>query len=172
MLGPNQYMAAVGVVIIPKPPNKLLSEYANLDVWDLAEKQAYRSPFKLFKTGAVLLNGKGSVVSKGCSHVREHGSPRPSIHAEAHALYDTLNTAGLTCLIVTINKSGNWACSSKPCAYCTHVMNKAGIERVIYAERTNDGEWSVNVERIEHLILRVDCDMIHEKYTKQMRLIS
>lgn len=77
---------------------------------------------------------------------------------------------GMSCLIVTINKTGNYACSSKPCAFCTHILHKAGIERVIYAERDNSGEWSVNSELVSHLIQRVDPAMIHERYTKQMKV--
>ena len=154
------------------PAPNILAQHAPLDIWRLAEKQANRSVLKLFKTGAIIFDSYGKVVSKGCSHMKENWAPRPNIHAEQDALLKSGNVSGMTCLIVTINKSGNHACSSKPCAFCTHIMHKAGIGRVIYAERTNDGEWSVNDETLDNLILRVDCDMIHETYTKQMRLIS
>jgi deoxycytidylate deaminase len=152
------------------PTADILMEHAPLSAWKAAEKQALRSTYKLFKTGAVLLDKRGNVVSKGCSHPRHGHPPRPSMHAEQHALSGILNPTGMTCLIVTINKSGNYACSSKPCAFCTHILNKAGIERVIYAERTNDGEWSVNNETVSSLTSRLDPDMIHETYTKQMRI--
>ena len=152
------------------PTNDILIRHAPLEVWSAAEKQANRSVFLKFKTGAVLIDRKGNIVGKGCSHVTESASPRNSIHAENHALMSIGRVEGLMCLTVTINKSGNFAWSSKPCASCVHLMFKAGIERVIYAERSNDGEWTVNDEALESLILRVDSSMIHKMYTHQMRV--
>lgn len=152
------------------PTKNILVMHAPLDVWRAAEKQALRSTYKLFKTGAVILDRRGNIVSRGCSHPRQGIPPRPSIHSEQHALMGAGDVEGMTCLIVTINKTGNYACSSKPCAFCTHILHKAGIERVIYAERDNSGEWSVNNETVESLISRVDLDMIHEQYTKSMRV--
>lgn len=152
------------------PNTNILVKHAPLDVWRAAEKQALRSTYKLFKTGAVIIDKRGSVISRGCSHPRNGVPPRPSIHAEQHALMGAGDVSGLTCLVVTINKTGNYACSSKPCAFCTHILYKAGIERVVYAERTNDGEWSINNESLESLIQRVDPSSIHEMYTKQMKI--
>lgn len=152
------------------PTKNILSIHAPLPAWRAAEKQALRSTYKLFKTGAVILDKRGNIVSRGCSHPRNGIPPRPSIHAEQHALMGAGDVEGMTCLIVTINKTGNYACSSKPCSFCTHILHKSGIEQVIYAERTNDGEWSVNVELVDSLIRRVDPSLIHERFTKGMRV--
>jgi len=152
------------------PTPNILTKYAPLSAWTVAEKQASRSPFKLFKTGAVLLDNRGNIVSRGCSHMREASVPRNSVHAEQHTLMGIGDATGLSCLIVTINKSGNWAGCSKCCSFCTHILHKAGVKQVIYAERSNDGEWTVNVESLESLISRVNYDMINETYTKQMRV--
>lgn len=152
------------------PESSILISHAPLNIWREAEKQASRSLFKLFKTGAVIFDKRGKIISKGCSHTTHGIPPRPAIHAEQHALMGTGDCSGMTCLIVTLNKTGNYACSSKPCAFCTHILYKAGIENVIYAERDNTGEWSVNNELVDNLILRVDPSVIHLKYTKGMRV--
>jgi hypothetical protein len=52
------------------------------------------------------------------------------------------------------------------------LMFNAGIERVIYAERDNSGDWSVIVEYIDDLIKRTNPGTINSKYAKQMRLVS
>ena len=152
------------------PSIDIMIEHAPISVWREAEKQASRSLFKLFKTGAVIFDKRGRVVGKGCSHPSYGIPPRPAVHGEQHALMGAGECYGMTCLIVTVNKTGNWACSSKPCAFCTHILHKAGIENVIYAERTNDGEWGINNERLDNLIQRVDPSVIHLKYTKGMRV--
>ena len=158
------------VLMMRNPNNNILIQHAPLEFWRQAEKQANRSVFKLFKTGAVIFDKKGNILSKGCSHPAHGIPPRPSVHSEQDAIRKAGNVEGATCLIVTINKTGNYACSSKPCAFCTHILFNAGVENVIYAERSNDGEWSVNNELVSNLILRVDPSMIHEKYTKQMKV--
>lgn len=152
------------------PTNDIMVQHAPLELWRQAEKQANRSIFKLFKTGAVIFDKKGNILSRGCSHPSHGIPPRPSVHSEQDAVRRAGNIVGSTCLIVTINKSGNYACSSKPCAFCTHILYNAGVENVIYAERCNDGEWSINNESLESLISRVDPNQIHEKYTKAMRV--
>ena len=152
------------------PSKNILVQHAPLDVWRQAEKQARRSVFKLFKTGAVIFDKKGNILSKGCSHPTHGIPPRPSVHSEQDAVRKAGNVQGATCLIVTINKTGNYACSSKPCAFCTHILFNAGVENVIYAERSNDGEWSVNNELVSNLIQRVDRSVIHQTYTKGMRV--
>jgi len=153
-----------------KPTPDILSKFAPLSMWEQAEKQARRSTFKLFKTGCVMFDKNFKLVSRGCSHPTYGIPPRPAVHSEQDALRKISSGHGLTCVVVTINRTGNYAGSSKPCAFCTHILHKAGIERVIYAERANDGTWTVNNETLESLISRVDCATIHERYTKQMHV--
>lgn len=153
------------------PGKNIRSKYLPIWMWDLAEKQAMRSTLKTFKTGAIITDGH-SVISKGCSHQRDKPLPRLHCHAEEHCLSRVGRVSGLTCLVVTINKSGNYAWSSKPCQFCTNLMFNAGIERVIYAERDNSGDWSVIVEYIDDLIKRTNPGTINSKYAKQMRLVS
>lgn len=153
------------------PDNSILIQHAPLEAWRQAEKQATRSVFKLFKTGAVIIDRKGNIVGRGCSNPRHGIPPRASVHAEQDALMSAGDVSGMTCVIVTLNKTGNFAYNSKPCAFCTHILHKAGIERVVYAERDNSGVWSVNNELVDNLILRVDPAMIHCTFTKQMKII-
>ena len=153
------------------PSKKLREKYLPIHMWELAEKQALRSTLKTFRTGAILTDGV-NVISKGCSHVRDKRLPRLYCHAEEHSLANAYDARGLTCLIVTINKGGNYACSSRPCQFCTHLMSNAGIEKVIYAERDNNYDWVISVEKISDLIKRTSPDGINAKYAKQMRLVS
>lgn len=143
-------------------------DHAPAHIWEAAEKQALRSPMIRFKTGAIIFRGS-EIVSKGCSHTGVSSTPRRAIHAEQHALRGLSGQEdGLSCLIVTLNRSNNWAGSSKPCAFCVHLMHKAGINDVIYAERDNSGEWSINKEPIDSLIGR--STNINAYYAKEMRI--
>ncbi len=138
-------------------------------IWEQAEQQAERSTLRRFRTGAILVDGQ-RVVGRGCSHITSRKLARQSVHAEQHALSGVYDTDGLTCVIVTLNRSGNWAWSSKPCAFCTHLMYNAGIERVIYGERDNTGSWTINAEDLESLIKRASVADICAEYAKSMRV--
>jgi deoxycytidylate deaminase len=148
--------------------DRIIFDHAPMHIWQAAEKQAMRSSLVRFKTGAVIFRGS-EIVSKGCSYVGAASAPRKAIHAEQHALRGISgHEDNLSCLIVTLNRSNNWAGSSKPCAFCVHLMHKAGIDNVIYAERDNSSEWSINKESIDSLINR--SMNINARYAKEMRI--
>src|SRR3990167_4417459 len=147
--------------MISSPTYSLLIKYLPIEIWKVAEKQASRSVFRLFKTGAVITDGR-NILSKGCSHARD--VPVRNMHAEQHSLMNVYDASGLTCVIVTLNKSNNWSYSSKPCARCSHLLNRAGVETVIYAERDNVGEWTINMEKVVDLVKRTNPISIHAPY--------
>lgn len=135
----------------------------------MAERQAERSTLRRFRTGAVLVDGKGNLVSKGCSN-RMNALDR-SVHAEEHCLstlYMSDSSKDLTCVIVTLTRSGNWASSSRPCARCVHLLSKNGVSRVVYPERTNDGDFVINDESVESLVERSKNLSINETFAKRM----
>lgn len=152
-----------------KPDTDMLTDYLPIEVWDAAEAQARRSPVRTFKTGAALVDGDFNVTGKGCSHIS--GGPYPSIHAEHHALLSSYSNSGLTCVIVTLTKNArNWASCSKPCAACVARLHKAGVETVVYAERDNGGEWTVNVESVQSLIDRNGITKIPRGFAKRLQI--
>lgn len=125
-----------------RPSDEHLSQYAPLEIWEEAVKQALRSPHMRHRTGAVIYNHRG-IRAKGCSY-KHNGSLRVnSIHAERHALSHLPKDYYLgVCLIVTLTRVNNFANCSRPCSDCAHAL----MDRmcgVIYAERTNDGGWAI-----------------------------
>ena len=139
------------------PPRDLLEQYAPGHIWDLAEKQALRSPHRRHKVGAVIFYGMGGsdapkVYSKGCSHSHAGGLSVNSIHAERDAISKMHGTCGgAVCLIVTLSRKDRWAGSSRPCEECAKAL-KPRVWGVIYAERTNDREWAVRSDSPERLM--------------------
>lgn len=162
-----------------KPSAKNCSEVCDLDYWIEAEKQAMRSTLKTFKTGAIIFSYKtGAIIGRGCSH-HKLGSPRNTIHAEEHALRisygmrnfgeDRFKKSDLGIVIVTLGRSLNYACSSRPCIGCVKQLYYA-VDYVHYAERMNDGSWVINSEEPRYLMKRIDMSKITAKYARGARL--
>jgi deoxycytidylate deaminase len=136
------------------PPDSLLETAAPLEMWRRATKQAQRSVFRRHRVGAVLFRGN-TILSNGCSHDSDLAGELRSVHAERHALQGLWNiwrgTRDIDCLVVTLTRSDNFAQVSKPCASCAQLLLASDIRNVIYAERTNDGSWTVRNLPVEFL---------------------
>lgn len=146
-------------IVKGRPSDDLLKQYAPLEDWEEAIKQAKRSTFRRHRTGAVIIDNRGTIRGRGCSHKRDGNS----IHAEQHAL-DSYhsgyhNLAGHFCIVVTLTKVDNFAGCSRPCYDCAHTL-QANFLRVIYAEQTNDGGWAIQ---------NVPFDLLTEGYLKPTR---
>lgn len=145
-------------------------------VWIEAEKQAYRSTLKNYRTGAVIFHKKDmTILARGCSHVPQSENVM-SVHAEGHALdnfnkeYSGSFQTGI--LVVCINKADNYAFSARPCAHCADRLRVGGINTVYYAERINDGTWICNIESPKELVDRTDKSRTsYAKYAKEMRIV-
>jgi tRNA(Arg) A34 adenosine deaminase TadA len=140
-----------------KPPLELLSQYAPLEMWEAAEKQAFRSPLRTHKTGCVIYYGmnhgrKNEIYATGCSHNHDGGRSSRSTHAEMHAIRRLPpEHGGAKAIIVTLTRSGNWASCSRPCYDCAELLQKH-VWGVYWAERTNDGGWAVRAVGVEELL--------------------
>ena len=149
------------------PSTSLLEIAAPIHIWEEAIKQAKRSVHKRHRTGAVIFKGD-KILSKGCAHTHNGGLAIHSIHAEHHALQNFRDTdLSANICIVTITKTGNFARSSRPCHACSALLEK-NLNRVVYCEMTNDGQWVVNDERTDDLFDRTE--MKRGKYTHEMRI--
>lgn len=127
-----------------RPDKKLLEQYGGgLVWWEEAIKQAQRSTFQRHRTGAVIVDYRGTLRAKGCAHKRD-GFAANSMHAEQHAISNFHDGASLkcVCIVVTLTRVDNFATCSRPCHDCAHALQKNGLD-VIYAERTNDGDWAI-----------------------------
>jgi cytidine deaminase len=128
------------------PPRELLESVAPGALWDAAIKQATRSPHQRFRTGAVLFDPDDYlIVGRGCSHDGTAPVETLSIHAERHALMrmGPIHAEGMDCMIVTLTRNNNFTQVSKPCASCASFMTAYGVRHCVFAERANDGSWSV-----------------------------
>jgi pyrimidine deaminase RibD-like protein len=139
-----------------RPSDELLKKFAPLKFWDIAVKQAQRSPHNRHKTGCVITNaGFFTEFSTGCSHKHNGGLKINSIHAERHALRNYHNISGLA-IIVTLTRVNNFANCSRPCYDCAIALQER-MYSVCYAERTNDGGWAIRY---------VPFDLLTEGYLK------
>lgn len=133
-------------------------------LFNIAAKQAERSNLRVFRTGAVIVDKNNQILGKGCSHKSSHSR---AIHAEEHALRGS--RGGYMAVIVTLARNGNMAYSSKPCVSCVQRLHSAGIEKVMYYERDNSGEWSITEHSVDVLFSRARG--IHPtQYAKSMRV--
>lgn len=135
----------------------MLARYTPLKFWDIAVKNAQRSPHNRHKTGCVILTGNSGFAhfSAGCSHKHNGGLKVNSIHAERHALRYYHSTGGVA-VIVTLTRVNNFANCSRPCYDCAVALQERMIA-VCYAERTNDGGWAIR---------EVPFDLLTEGYLK------
>lgn len=99
---------------------------------------ASRSTIKRHKTGAVIVDGKGALVSAGWSHMTlVHRAQYYSMHAELHAILraDPKRLRGSTIYVACVaGKSGNIT-SAKPCGACEAIIREVGITAVVFTER-------------------------------------
>jgi len=154
-----------------RPASHILKDTADLKLWQEAERQALRSHLKAHRTGAVIFDKRGRILSTGCSHIGPNKSRWT--HAEEHAcsrMWPALETLSAHCIIVTVNKNGHWACSSRPCAMCINMLNHYNIQYATYAEKCNDGSWEVNQIIIPDMMDRVKEIDITAQYAKHMRI--
>jgi cytidine deaminase len=144
-------------------------KYAPARMWDLALGQANRSNMHQHKTGAVVFDKRGRVLSKGCSFYG--GTIRERTHAEHHAvgrMWPALDTLHARVLIVTLTRGGNWSYSSRPCGFCVNLLRHYNIQSAIWPEY--DGGWIVREEGIEDMYSRIDFDITCER-ANQMRVV-
>ena len=151
-----------------------ISESQFSEIWSAAVKQANRSTFIKFKTGAVIFDNKtGEIVSSGCSHDRiDSLVSTNSVHAEIDATKKVYgNLTGKSILILTLNQSGRIARSSRPCYSCASLMARREIDFVYYPERLNDGSWILNKESAYLLDNKgMESGLTYSKYASKMRL--
>jgi deoxycytidylate deaminase len=98
---------------------------------------AKRSPIRTHKTGAVIYDNKGGIISRGWSHPTTALVTTPrSMHAEMHAIMrappGTLR--GSTIAVATLTRSGHIT-SGKPCCSVLKLIQHVGIKEIIYTER-------------------------------------
>jgi deoxycytidylate deaminase len=151
-----------------------ISERQFSEIWSAAIKQAKRSTFTRFKTGAVIFDNKsGEICSSGCSHDRiDSLVSTNSVHAEIDAskkVYGPL--CGKSILILTLNQSGRIARSSRPCYSCASLMARRELDYIYYPERLNDGSWILNKETADLLYNKgIESGATYSKYASKMRL--
>src|SRR3954462_10019469 len=113
-----------------RPSDDLLKQYAPLEDWEEAIKQAKRSTFKRHRTGAVIIDSRGTIRGKGCSHKRD-GFRANSVHAEQHAIgsfyYKQYGALPSFCIVVTLTKVDNFASCSRPCHDCAISLQTNGL---------------------------------------------
>lgn len=143
---------------LSKPNIELLITSAPEMVWEKAEREADRSPMIRFKAGCVIYDPVDEeIISSGCSHPDiTYSKAMASVHAESHALRRTgrKNVEGCWAVIYTLNGRGGSAYTSRPCYSCAQLLYKFEIERVVYAHRIGNDEWTVITEHPEELIAR------------------
>lgn len=157
-----------------RPSSALLASSAPPYAWDAAIHQANRSPMIRFKVGAALFHpNREEIIGKGCSHPDiQHSKALASIHAERHAIHNVYRKSDLEggwICIYTFGRRGGCAWSSRPCYSCAHSLYRAGIERVLYAERTGSGRWIVKGEHPEELLIRATNKI--GLYARELRIV-
>lgn len=130
------------------PDMSLLREYAPRTVWERALRQAVRSPFNRYRTGAALFDPKsGRILSSDCSSpIAGNLHAVASLHAESGAVHRAkhVDLEGAEAVIVCVSaKSGGWAWSACPCRSCASQMQQVGMQMVHFAQRDDQGEWRV-----------------------------
>jgi deoxycytidylate deaminase len=130
------------------PPINLLTPSAPREAWERAIRQAARSTFHRYRTGATLFDPRsGRILSSDCSKpiaVSLHAVS--SMHAESGAVARAkhVDLVGAEAVIVCVSaKSGGWAWSACPCRSCASQMQQAGLQMVHFPQRDNFGAWHV-----------------------------
>lgn len=116
----------------------------------LAECLCHKSPMT-FKVGAILLDHKGRIIGSGHNSYQTHPkygtlkTPYRFMHAEGACLYNCVKQGfepeGGTMYIYR----RNWNLA-RPCKYCQDLLREAGVERVIYTDKTNERRRIIVVE--------------------------
>ena len=101
---------------------------------------AQRSPFKRFKSGAVITK-RGVILAEGWSHIGPSLRELYSVHSEIHSLGRArhLDLSGSTAYVATISKKSGNITLAKPCITCAIAMASAGVELAYYT--VNNDEW-------------------------------
>lgn len=112
---------------------------------ELAKREAYKSSYKRFRHGAVLVRG-GSVINTSANHNdycsfarRFRTEPGCStIHAEIGSILgvDRSQTEGSIVYVARLNKKGEVKLS-RPCSMCVNTLRFVGIKKVIYTVDEN-----------------------------------
>lgn len=115
-------------------------------MFQLARKEAEKSPFDVFRHGAVLARG-GKVINSAfneCVHSRlsDRFKKHEGIgtrHAELSVILgiDKKVTTGADVYVVRLNPSGNLK-NSRPCDMCIGVLKFVGVRRVFYSIDNNE----------------------------------
>ena len=99
--------------------------------------------------GAIALDNKGNIISKGCnSFVKTHpvqkkiaesvGKPyKIYLHAEVSALVKAHSQVD-TLIIARIRQSDNSIAIAKPCPVCSEAIRRAKVKRVFYTNDNNE----------------------------------
>jgi pyrimidine deaminase RibD-like protein len=121
-----------------------ITEFAPLAVWEEAAKQALRSPLRRFKVGCSVFDpDTGRILSRGCAHPTLCSRARTmSTHAEQHAIAQAkhvVDLRGAWAVVTVLNANHRHAFSSQSCASCVAQMATAGLEGVLFCERTKQG---------------------------------
>lgn len=110
-----------------------------------AIKIAQRSTIRTHKTGAVIFNRNGLILSNGWSHTPHYklSNGKRSIHAEIHALARgrQTNLNGALIAVATVSgKSGNCT-TGMPCLDCAIALRAADISGVYYTCSDTPFRW-------------------------------
>jgi deoxycytidylate deaminase len=117
-------------------------------ILNIARQIAYKSTYKRYRHGAVLVKGGailntstnsndfcsfGTRFRKECGHA--------TMHAELGSILGISRcvTEGSTLYVVRITKNGDFAIS-KPCKMCESILRHVGIKKVIYTNSSNSIE--------------------------------
>lgn len=143
------------------PEGEVLIPVAALELWEMAMRQAERSPQRRFRTGAVLFDPRsGRLLSKACSRCAPGQMQEvATLHAEADAIRKArhVDLEGAHALVVCVNaNSSGWAWSACPCRSCAAQLDHAGIAEVHFAQRDSEGEWMVFSVSPQSLIRRAE----------------
>lgn len=156
-----------------RPCDSNLIEYAPLEIWQKAEVQAKRSNLSRYRTGAVIFDKKGRILSGGCSHYSEN--PLTSVHAEEHAMssmWPAMLALKPTCLVVTLTQADRYAGSSRPCSRCFNRLHAYRVFDTIWCERCNDGSWYIHRESVADMQDVIKDYDLTEKFAKQLKVVT
>lgn len=132
-----------------KEIDKFMNEYKYLKIlckYLVSKKESIVVSGTKYVVGAIALDHKGNIISKGCnSFVKTHpfqkkiaesvGKPHKIyLHAEISALVQAHSKID-TLIIARIRQSDNSIAISKPCPVCSEAIRQAHIKKVYF---TND----------------------------------
>ncbi len=115
-----------------------------MTLMDEAKKIAGRSSIGKHRTGAIIFNKHGVIISNGWSHVPHYKlhSEKRSLHAELHALargrHHKLKDASIC--IATLTRSSNIV-NAKPCLDCAIALRSAGLRTAYFTVNSFTDEW-------------------------------